>query len=64
MSKSTIGRDGDFIVIRLHGSEVHSFQVAMEPVRMGDPTSKITEAFRQRIKRGIARAVAGAKGNV
>lgn len=56
--KGSITRDGDYIVIRLPVSEVQSLRVALHPIRAGETTSNSTQSIRDRLDRGLARAMA------
>ena len=50
-----VRRDGDFALIRIPMDEVHTFRVALQPVRVGETVSKSTQKFRDRIDKGLAR---------
>jgi hypothetical protein len=57
-AKGSITRDGDYIVIRLPVSEVHGLRVALQPCPCKGAKSAGTAAIRDRLDRGLARAMA------
>lgn len=56
--RGSITRDGEFVVIRVPVSEVHGLRVALQPIRAGETTSNSTQTIRDRLDRGLARAMA------
>ena len=43
------------VFIKIPLEEVHSFRVAMHPVRVGEPVSKSTQAIRDSVDRQLAK---------
>jgi hypothetical protein len=56
--QGSITRDGDDIVIRIPIEDAHGLRVALQPIRAGETTSNSTQSIRDRLDRGLARALA------
>ena len=55
--EGSITRDGDYVVIRTHIDDVHSLRVALQPCTCKAAKSNSTADIRERLDRGLARAV-------
>lgn len=56
--RGSITRDGEYVVIRVPVSEVHPLRVALQPCPCRGAKSAGTAAIRDRLDRGLARAMA------
>jgi len=56
-SFGVITRDGDFINIRIARDEVQSLRIALQPCACKAAKSKATAGIRERLSRGLARAM-------
>ena len=55
VARGSITRDGEYAVIRVPMSEVHSLRVALEPCPCKGAKSTSTAAIRERLAKGLGR---------
>lgn len=56
-AKGSISREGGYIVIRIPEAEVHSLRVSLEPCLCRAVKSTETMTIRERLSKGLARAM-------
>lgn len=57
---SSLKREGEFLVIRIHWKEAFLFLMVLNPIRAGEVSSKKTNDFRMRLKQGATRVASKA----